>query len=404
MYAGVSGMQAHMDKMDIVGNNISNVNTTGYKSSRATFKTMLSQTIQGASAPQDDRGGTNPKQIGLGTTLGSIDKDMGQGNLKSTGRNTDLAIQGNGFFVLNDGGANKYTRSGSMSFDKDGYLVNSTNGYRLQGWQADASGNVDTNGELEDITLKQNMDANATTEVTYAGNLDGNAAEDDTRTTTMNVYDSQGSEHTVELDFTKNSNPNEWSYEVTNVSDSDNVDDDSGTLEFDSDGNVTAGGTSTLEFDPAGGGGDGQQVTLDFTQMTQQAGDMTADVDTIDGYQSGSLEKFSIGQSGEITGFYDNGKRQTVGQVAVADFNNPGGLNEDSDTMFSTSNNSGPAQIGSPNTGGFGSLSAGTLEMSNVDLSRQFSEMITTQRGFQANSKTISTSDKILQQLVNLKR
>jgi len=515
MYAGVSGLKAHMNKMDIVGNNISNVNTTGYKNSRATFKTMLSQTIQGASAPQDERGGTNPQQIGLGTTLGSIDKDMGQGNLKSTGKNTDLAIQGNGFFVLNGGGSNLYTRAGSLTFDRDGYLVNSTNGYRLQGWQADSKGDIDTNSELEDITLKQNMEADATENVKYAGNLsstnslelnsstiaiedhtgsnrtadlslnktgsltwdftveepnsgasdsgtieldnngeivgagttanvtldtNGDGTDDETinlpgdgtdinsndlfsaansgdavgaefdlgeaRTITTPVYDSLGKEHTVSLTMQKAGGNWEIDTSSVSVSDASSVTFNGGsdhTISFNADGKVDSGGSADLEFTPSGGASNAD-ISLDFSNLTQFAGDMTADVDTVDGYQAGSLKKFSIGQSGVITGHYDNGKRQTVGQMALANFNNPAGLNEEADTMFRESNNSGQAKIGSPNSGGFGNLKAGTLEMSNVDLSRQFTEMITTQRGFQANSKTISTSDQILNELVNLKR
>ncbi|MFO7820383.1 MAG: flagellar hook-basal body complex protein, partial [Halanaerobacter sp.] len=199
MYSGVSGMKAHMDKMDIVSNNISNVNTTGYKNSRATFKTMFSQMIQGATAPQGGRGGTNPQQIGLGTTLGSIDKDMGQGSLQSTGRNSDLAVEGSGFFVVNNGNSRRYTKAGSLSKDKDGYLVNSSTGYRVKGWQADENGEVDTNGELEDMTFKESMPAQATDEVSYAGNLNASAEEDETWSTSFESFDSQGTEHAVDL-------------------------------------------------------------------------------------------------------------------------------------------------------------------------------------------------------------
>jgi len=157
MYAGVSGLKAHQQQMDVIGNNIANVNTTGFKGSRVTFKEMLSQTINGASSPQGDRGGTNPKQIGLGVQLGSIDKNMGQGSLQSTGKETDVAIQGNGFFIVNDGNQNLYTRAGNMSFDEEGFLVNSATGNRVQGWVANEDGTItETNlDSLEDISLDQ---------------------------------------------------------------------------------------------------------------------------------------------------------------------------------------------------------------------------------------------------------
>ncbi len=437
MYAGVSGLKAHMTKMDIVGNNIANVNTVGYKGSRATFKTMLSQTIQGASAPQDGRGGTNPQQVGLGVSLGSIDKDMGQGNTQSTGRNADLAIEGNGFFVVGNGGSNYYTRAGSTTFDRDGFLVNATNGYRIKGWMADVDGNIDTNGALEDITLKHSMDANATSEVTYSGNLDADAYDPaldygdgssggaipdkstnplayaayinnpNTRTTTLNACDSQGTLHTVNLSFAK-TGANTWDYTVNSISGSSNIDSgDSGTLVFAPDGSLDTGLSTInnpLQFDSAGGASDDQKITLDFTSLTQYSGDMTADKNTVNGYQAGAIESYAFDSSGVITGYYDNGQRQTIGRLAVADFNNPAGLSQAGNTLFKTSNNSGQVKIGAPNSGSFGSLVPGTLEMSNIDLSRQFTEMITTQRGFQANSKVITTGDEILQELVNLKR
>ncbi|AGB40634.1 flagellar basal-body rod protein FlgF [Halobacteroides halobius DSM 5150] len=408
MYSGVSGLKAHMSKMDIIGNNIANVNTTGYKGSRATFKSMLSQTIQGASAPQNGRGGTNPMQVGLGVSLGSIDKNMSQGNLKSTGRSLDFAIQGNGFFVLSDGASDLYTRAGAMSRDKEGYLVNTVNGYRVQGWMANKQGQISTKGELEDLTLKPSIPATATDKITYSGNLNASAANGTTRTTTIPVYDSQGSKHTVEVEFEKTATANEWDYTVTSVSGATIDAGNTGTLTFDASGNLDTTAAAfinpDLEITPNNGAAAGQTINLDFSQINQFAGEMTADVDTVNGSQAGSLEDFTIGQSGVITGFYDNGQRQRIGKLALANFNNPAGLSQEGDTMFRPSNNSGAAKIGEANSGGFGALSAGTLEMSNVDLSRQFTEMITAQRGFQANSKVISTSDQILQELVNLKR
>ena len=457
MYAGVSGMKAHMDKMDVVSNNISNVNTVGYKTSRATFKTMFSQMIQGATAPQGGRGGTNPQQIGLGTTLGSIDKDMGQGSLQSTGRNSDLAIEGSGFFVVGNGNSRRYTKAGSLTKDKDGYLVNSSTGYRVKGWEADANGDIDTNAPLEDMSFKESMPAQATSKVSYEGNLNADSEASDTWNTTFETYDSQGTVHTVDLKFSK-TGANQWNYEIAGISGIDDNNQDnttltladgtdetdnsadagdgeidglSGSISFDVNGDiVTIDGQNIediqdetednedinfpkLQYTPSGGAevpddpttdGGPEPITLDFSGLTQFSGEMTADRDTVNGYKAGSLLDYQFDSSGTITGEYDNGRQQTIGRIALASFNNPAGLTAEGETLFNVSNNSGDPNIGAPASGGLGAIKAGSLEMSNVDLSRQFTEMITTQRGFQANSKTISTSDQILQELVNLKR
>ncbi|PRX33669.1 flagellar hook protein FlgE [Orenia metallireducens] len=437
LYAGVSGLKAHMTKMDVIGNNISNVNTTGYKSSRATFKTMFSQTVQGASAPQEGRGGTNPQQVGLGVSLGSIDKNMGQGNLQSTGINTDLAIDGEGFFIMESGTGPVYSRAGASTFDRDGYLVNSTTGYRMQGWMADANGDINLNGNLTDITLKQSMPAQATDKIPYSGNLDADAEvgkADATNITTVDVYDSLGTTHKVQLEFTKTAN-NEWNYEITDIGGVDDINnatlngngDLTGTITFDeTNGNIaTIDGESigdiengnadfpVLSFTPSGGGiiptdpisaDSPTPITLDFSSIKQRSGAMSADADTPTGYKAGSIKKFAADSSGTITGLYDNGMKQTIGRVALATFNNPAGLTEEGSTVYRTSNNSGLARVGSPGDNGVGVVRAGSLEMSNVDLSGEMTEMITTQRGFQANSKIISTGDQILEQLVNLKR
>ncbi len=512
MYAGVSGMGAHMEKMDVIGNNISNVNTTGFKGSRATFQTMLSQTMEGGAAPQDGRGGTNPRQVGLGTTLGSIDKNMEQGNLESTGKNTDLAIEGDGFFILNDGGSNYYSRAGNTDFDEQGNLVNTSSGYKVQGWTADSQGRINTNEDIGDISLQQSMDAEATDEIEFDGNLSSDTYEwstsfefpdgaDETATidityedtgerdedgnqiwdysidsvsngeitdnhenrngevvvqeedgeyriiddlpntdltfpeitvdgdsqelelgdlpghTDQNpfrtgayqvsdeVFDSQGNKHDVRVDFERASS-NNWLYTV-NVNGNEILS-DSGPVAFDESGNVTGGGIDTLTADsdevPELDGVGDLNITLDFEDMTQFSGAHSAEIGRVTGYEAGDLESFNIDGSGTITGNYDNGMQLSLARVATANFSNPGGLSEEGNSLFSESNNSGTARIGAPGTGGRGSITAGTLEMSNVDLSREFTDMITTQRGFQGNSTTITTADEILQEVVNMKR
>ncbi len=406
MYAGVSGLKAHQQQMDVIGNNISNVNTTGFKGSRVTFKEMLSQTINGASSPQGGRGGTNPKQIGLGVQLGSIDKNMGQGSLQSTGKETDVALQGNGFFIVNDGNQNRYTRAGNMTFDKDGYLVNSANGNRVQGWVAAEDGTIDqTNMDnLEDISLDQSMDASASGEIILEGNLDASASQ---KVVSTSIYDSLGFEHDISLTMNKTAD-NEWTVDPANInitgSSAINSPSSAQTIEFDgTTGQYTSGGFD-INFDPSTGVGTSQTVSIDFSQLTQFAGDMTADVDQVDGYPQGELKDFTINDAGAIVGSFDNGYNKTLAQIGVAEFANPAGLNKSGETMYTVSNNSGYPKVGPAGSGGKGFISSSKLEMSNVDLAEQFTKMITSQRGFQANSKVITTSDEMLQGLVNIKR
>ncbi|NLM96251.1 MAG: flagellar hook protein FlgE [Halanaerobiaceae bacterium] len=433
MYSGVSGLKAHQIKMDVIGNNIANVNTIGFKSSRVNFKEMLNQTLQGASAPAEDgtRGGMNPQQIGLGVGIGSIDVNHTQGNLQPTGKTEDLAIDGNGFFVLSNGSQNFYTRSGALTLDEDGNLVNSTNGLKLQGWMADASGNINTNQRLEDIIIPigTSMGPRATTMVSFGKNLnsevedyvDEDTTPDSRRTATIDVFDSLGTQHTISIEFRKLSTADniwEWTVEPApgsnaGITDADNIQ-GSGTITFTPEGKfdsftsdtVNADGDYCISFNPIGtseGSASPQEIIIDFSGMTQYADPYTVDGITADGYSNGELKSYSINDAGIITGSYSNGLTRAIGQIAIASFNNPAGLTKEGD-VFVSSPNSGIPQIGVANSAGRGKIASGSLEMSNVDLAEQFTEMITTQRGFQANSKIITTGDEMLQELVNLKR
>ncbi|MGM0409709.1 MAG: flagellar hook protein FlgE [Bacillota bacterium] len=409
MYAGVSGLGAHQTKMDVIGNNISNVNTTGYKGSRATFKTMMSQMMSASKAPQEGRGGVNPKQVGLGVSVGSIDNNMEQGNLQSTGKGTDLAIEGNGFFVANDGQQDYYTRAGSLSLDESGNLTNSSNGYIMQGWEADSEGNIDTDasepGNIR-VPIGDSMSGKATEEVSFGGNLDARADAGDTQVATIDTFDSLGEKHTLSLEFSRNDdgsgNPiNTWSWETQG----DNWD-GGGTIDFNDDGTFDSASIAdpiTLET-PGGGAEEDQEIDVDLSKMTQSAANYTVDGLDADGFEMGSLEDFNINSAGVVEGTYSNGRTQDLAQLSVASFSNPSGLKKTGDSLYTPTKNSGDARKGTPGSGARGEISAGSLEMSNVDLSEQFTEMITTQRGFQANSKTITTTDQMLQELVNLKR
>lgn len=405
MYAGVSGLKAHQTRMDVIGNNIANVNTAGFKASRVTFKEMLSQTLSGAKAPQGNRGGMNPQQVGLGVSLGSIDTNLVQGNLQSTGLGTDLAIQGNGFFVVNNGTQNFYTRAGALTLDENGNLVNASNGYIMQGWMA-TNGIINTNSPLTGIRIPigDTMAPQASTEAVFAGNL--NSADPVDWTATIDIYDSQGEKHTLTLNFNPTGTDNEWTW--TASIDGASLSSNTGTITFGGDGKVKVdennSDTFTFNIDFDNGTDQITGFRLDLSAVTQMAGDNTLDGLYADGYSMGSLESFSIDNAGVITGSYSNGLTKAIGQIAIANFSNAGGLTRVGDTLFAESQNSGIAQIGAAGTAGRGKISAGTLEMSNVDLAEQFTDMITTQRGFQANSRIISTTDEMLQDLVNLKR
>lgn len=453
LFSGVSGLKNHQTRMDVVGHNISNVNTYGYKTQRVTFQDMLSQTIAGAAKPEENRGGVNPKQVGLGMTIASIDRLFTQGSLQTTGSQTDVAISGDGFFVLADGDKNYYTRAGNFGLDKDGTLVNPGNGLKVQGWMAvtDVNGDkvVRSSATPEDLIIPVygKVDARETTNVRYKCNLDARigvvppGANDRMRasaavTTNIDVYDNLGDTHRLTMTFWKNGF-NQWTASAA-VSGSStpitldvpaggaqenqanpssrinlrfspdgkliSVADDSSSDEL-NQGNLIVNANYRVEGDP-----NVRTINLNLGQagvlsgITQFSSTTTTKAVEQDGYAMGYMESFSIDNSGLITGVYTNGTKQAVGQMATSVFTNPQGLTANGENLFEVSNNSGLANIGPAAEAGRGKIVAGSLEMSNVDLSDQFTDMIITQRGFQANSKTITTSDQMLQELLQLKR
>lgn len=402
LFAGVSGLRNHQTRMDVIGNNIANVNTVGFKASRVNFQDVLSQTIQGASSGSGNRGGTNPIQVGLGMGLSSIDTLFTDGSSQPTGKPTDLAIQGQGFFILSDGATQVYTRSGNFDFDTNGnYLVPGT-GLKVMGWQADKNGNIDTSSTISSIQVPvgKTMPAKASTSITYANNLSGDAKIGDKVPASMDVYDSKGNVHTVDGVF-ENTGVNQWKLTVSTTTPAATA---SYTLDFNTDGSFKPPATpyTAFSFSPAGAAT--VNITLDLAGLTQHGGESTAKALDQDGYAAGTLDTVSIAPSGVVIGRFTNGKTQNLAQVALAVFNNPAGLNKYGNNMFAKSNNSGEAQVGPSGSGGRGLFIPGSLEMSNVDLAQEFSNMIITQRGFQANSKIITTTDQMLEELANLKR
>lgn len=404
MFTSIGSLTLHQSYMDVVANNLANVNTPGFKGSRVTFMDQISQMMSVGAGPSAALGGINPTQIGLGVRMGAVTTGFTQGAMQSTGRVTDVALQGDGFFIYRQGAANLYSRDGALSIDSDGYLVNAATGMRIQGWQAtttSGSPTVNTGGPIGDIRIPINSTlARATTTATLRGNLDSTTANGGTFTSTLGVYDSLGVLQSVNVTFTR-TGPGAWSWAATSGSPAANV--GSGTVSFDSSGQFT-GSSGSISI-PGANGAATTNVTLDFAGFTQLATPSDAAVSNQDGVPAGSLTGFSVvTNTGEIFGVYSNGLQQLIGQVAIANFVNPSGLEHAGQNTFRIGLNSGTAQVGAAGTGGRGQVLNGYLEASNVDMAQEFTNMILAQRGFQASSRVITTSDEMLQELVNLKR
>ena len=401
LFSGISGLRTHQTMMDVTGNNIANVNTTGFKGSQATFQDTLSQLVSAAGAPQGRAGGSNPAQVGLGSRLAGITTNFSQGAQQNTGRSTDLMIQGDGFFAVSDGNETLFTRNGSFSFDATGSLVTSS-GKKVQGWQANAAGAINSNAAVGPIKLPIGIQLKptATDSATFGGNLPGDAPYDPaatpavipTITTSMTVYDAMGTPKDLAVTFTRTGAvgaPPSWDVSF------DGGTTTAATFAYDAAGTRTAPASPIVT---TGG------IDVDLTGITSFSGDSTVNPMEQNGSAIGALQAFTISPDGTLVGVFSNGLKQPLGQIAVVNFNNPPGLEKAGDSTYRNTVNSGPVQFGTAGAGGRGVLQANALEMSNVDLAQEFTNLVIAQRGFQANSRVITTSDELLQDLVNLKR
>jgi flagellar hook protein FlgE len=400
MNSAVSGLRAHQLMLDVTGNNIANVNTPGFKAGRTTFSDVLSQTIAGATAPSQNVGGTDPQQVGLGVRTGAITNLFTQGGILTTNKPTDLAIQGDGFFVLSDGAANYYSRAGAFEVDSAGNLVDSVTGYRVQG----ASGDITISPTATSAPV-------ATGTATFTGNLDPTVATGTTYVGTITIYDSLGGTHNLTLTFTKTATAGEFTYATTETDASMSLNaGGTGTLQFSGTGAITAGATGSVTLDFTNGASSGQAVTLDLGSATNAspvtgfASPATLALAIQNGSASGTLQSFSIGTDGTINGTFSNGQVQSLGTIRMATFPNAAGLAKMGNNLYRETSNSGVANMGDPGTGGRGTLAPGSLEASNVDLADEFTKLIVAQRGFQANARVITTSDEVMMEAVNLKR
>jgi flagellar hook protein FlgE len=401
MFSAISGLRAHQTKMDVVGNNIANVNTVGFKSSSTVFEDTLSQVLRNGSAPTADTAGTNPAQVGLGVKVAGITTNFSQGSTQNTGRSTDFMISGDGFFMTQSGNETLYTRAGSFDFDGVGNLV-TPDGAILQGWMA-VGGVINTNGPVDDLKIPygQIVAPVATTGGAAAGNLSAEAVSTDAPVQTqVTMYDALGNEHQISYVFTKDVAPaTTWTMKVMEGATQYGANQ---TLGFSATGVMTTPAAKEITGLAVPWG----TIDIDLTKVTQYGGKSTVTATTTvdSGSALGTLESFSLGNDGTITGIYSNGRREPIGQLALATFTNPSGLTKAGNSSYRVGDNSGNPLVGVAGTGGRGTLTAGALEMSNVDLSEEFTGLIVAQRGFQANSKVITASDEILQDLVNLKR
>lgn len=406
LYSGVSGLKANTDAMAVIGDNIANVNTTGFKGSDSSFANVLNQSM----------GGGSGNQIGSGVTMTGVRPDWTQGTMETTGNATDLAISGSGFFIVSDeNGASYYTRSGEFNFDKDGNLVN-PDGLFVQGY--------DSSGAFGPITIleENTSQPQETSGFTVGLNLDAEAVPlVDSYSNTLTVYDSLGNDIPLTIEFTKTATANEWDWSATVPTALVGVGFEEvgiGTLLFNPDGTLpddtdplisiplTNGATSPLNFywDIYDDSSDHLTAGATKGDVTGYASASSTTSQSQNGYAAGILQGTSVDETGNLIGTYSNGQIETLYQIALADFSDYSGLTKMGGNLYAESLASGQPLVNTAGSGKLGTIAPSSLEMSNVDLATEFTKMITTQRAFQANSKVITTSDEILTELMSIKR
>jgi flagellar hook protein FlgE len=425
MYTGVSGMETNSVDLTVIGDNIANANTIGFKAGRAAFEDALAQNLIGG-------GGS----VGWGARVQAVQRLITQGALTNTGLATDLAIQGGGFFMVRGNHAGMdgqyYTRAGQFTVNRDGDLVN-LEGLAVQGYQADAAGNI--TGALGNLRIGDaSSQPSATQNITMRGNLQESATPpalpfDPTSATTaaatsnfsspVTIYDSLGAAHQTTVYFVRTAAGWDWHAltdggGITGGTAGTPVEIAAGDLTFDTAGALVTSNTTVNNFNPINAVNP-QPVTFNFGDPTALGGTGLAGMTgndspstnrfiSQDGYAAGDLARIAIGTDGTVTGTFSNGQTRDLGQVALAQFEAADRLDRLGGNLFGASAAAGDLNIGRASTGGRGAINAGTLEQSNVDLATEFVRMIAAQRGFQANSKTITTADQLLSELIQLKR
>lgn len=409
----LSGLNASSTQLQVIGNNIANASTTGFKESRAEFADIFATSNLGTTA----------NAVGSGVRVSSVSQQFTQGNIGFTDNNLDLAISGQGFFILDDNGTQVYSRAGTFGVDREGFVVNNQN-QRLIVFTADSAGNItgaqntlqlDTSdiapSATTSVDIDLNLDATAQ-QPAVAFNTAAPAPDQYNNSTSLTVFDSLGSPHLMTMFYVKTANPGEWQTYTY-------IEDTAGTpqlasgpdpLVYDSQGLVTTSAVApvstpvfTANLAAPGNGAAALAVNMDYTQSSQFGSPFSVNALTQDGFATGRLSGIDIVETGEISARFTNGQSRILGQVALANFANPQGLRQLGDTQWAETFDSGSALISSPGSGSLGLVQSGALEGSNVDLTEQLVSMITAQRNFQANAQVITTADTITQTIINIR-
>jgi flagellar hook protein FlgE len=396
----LTGLTAANEDLSVTSNNLANVATVGFKGSRTEFADLFASTQQGAIA------------TGNGVAVSEIAQQFSQGNIETTGNTLDMAVSGNGFFVLSNNGALNYTRDGQFQLNSSGQVVNAQ-GLALQAYPPLANGGFNTGG-LANLSLNTNLSQpQATSTASINANLPANAtppadapfAANDpnsyNNTTSLTVYDSLGAAHTASLYFI-NTAPNAWAVQLT-------VDGSAvgapQTLDYSQTGALTtpANGQVTFPAYTPATGAQAMNMTFDFSNTTQYGGNFGVTAVQQNGFTTGQLTGINVSQTGIVQAQFTNGRSIDLGQVALANFENPQGLQQLGNATWAPTNNSGAAVNGVAGNSGYGTLQSGSLEESNVDTTAALVDMITAQRDFQANAQMIQTEDQVTQSVINIR-
>ena len=397
---GLSGLNAAAKNLDAIGNNVANANTVGFKQSQAQFADVYANSLTGA-------GGS---QVGIGVKVSQVAQQFTQGNITATNNPLDMAINGGGFFRMDNGGEVTYQRNGQFQLDRLGFIVNPT-GAQLTGYIANASGVLSAGAPTPLSINTADLVPQVTTAANAVLNLDSSSAvpavspfnmNDPTtfnNSTALSVYDSLGNSHTVQTFYVK-TGPGAWDVQASMDG---GAAFSAGALTFNANGALTSGSPITIPPQAVTTGASPLGFTLDFAGTTQFGATFSVNTLNQDGYTSGRLAGFNIGADGMIQGRYTNGQSAVLGQVVLASFANPNGLQQLGNNLWSETATSGTPLVGTPDSGNLGVLQSSAVEDSNVDLTAELVNMITAQRVYQANAQTIKAQDALLQTLVNLR-
>jgi flagellar hook protein FlgE len=400
----LSGIQAASSDLNIIGNNIANASTTGFKESRAEFADVYASLL-----------GASDTTTGSGVRLQKVSQQFTQGNIAFTNNSLDLAVSGAGFFQLDASGASAYTRAGNFSVDKDGFVVNNE-GFGLMAQEANSNGAI--TGAIVPLQLDTTYVAPAATTLLNGNvNFDAREAETDSSwsmlsgvpdtngynsSTSTSIYDSLGNDHTASMYFSKldpATNPNEWNVRTL----IDGVLNDTTAVTFNTDGSYNLPANIPITWNPGGGAAAGQTFAIDLSSSTQYGSGFAITSLSQDGYTSGQLLGVDISDEGIVFARFSNGQSQAKGQVVLANFANTQGLQPLGDTAWGETYESGPPVVSEPGSAGLGLIQSNALEESNVDLTAQLVRMIVAQRNFQANAQTIQAADAVTQTIINLR-